>query len=95
MIFVNTWEDGIINLIKMTTEKMENYLGNHPYVGFAFSGLHIMGAIVLEVTQHEASIPLFVMQLFQIGAWTAATLAGVFTCYGVWKTHHVKKSKKN
>ena len=79
----------------MTTEKMENYLGNHPYIGFAFSGFHIIGAIALELAQHEASVPLIVMQIFQILAWTAAALAGAFTCYGVWKTHHGKKGKKN
>jgi hypothetical protein len=86
--------DGIINNNKMTTERMENYLGNHPYIGFAFSGLHVLGAICLQVVQSDVSIPLYVMQLFQIGAWTAAMLAGVFTCYGVYKTHHGKKNKK-
>lgn len=78
----------------MTIDRMENYLGNHPYVGFALSGAHVIGALMLQVTQNETHIPLVFMQLFQMGAWTAAMLAGVFTCYGVWKTHHNNKNKE-
>jgi hypothetical protein len=78
----------------MTLDKMENYLGNHPYVGFALSGAHVIGALMLEVTHAETHIPLVFMQLFQMGAWTIAMVAGSFTIYGVWKTHHSNKRKQ-
>lgn len=68
------------------------YLGHHPYVGATVSIAHIAGAALLQVS--DAELPPIVMQLFQIGAWTAAMIAAAFTCYGVWKTHHNKKGKK-
>jgi hypothetical protein len=67
------------------------YIGAHPYVGGIISVAHIAGAFLLQVSHTE--LPPLVMQLFQVGAWSAAIFAGVFTCYGVWKTHHGKKKK--
>lgn len=67
------------------------YIGHHPYVGATVSIFHVVGAAFLQVSHTE--LPPIVMQLFQVGAWTAAIVAAVFTCYGVWKTHHGKKRK--
>lgn len=71
---------------------MENYLGHHPYVGAFISGVHLLAGVTLSVSQPE--IPLIVMQSAQLGAWLIAIAAGCMTIYGVWRTHHGKKSKK-
>jgi hypothetical protein len=68
------------------------YIGHHPYVGATLSVFHVAGAFMLQISHTE--LPPIVMQLFQIGAWSAAIFAGAFTCYGVYKTHHGKKGKK-
>jgi hypothetical protein len=54
--------------------------------------IHLQAA-VNTVSETPMEIPVWVMQSFQIGAWSAAIFAGVFTCYGVYKTHHGKKKK--
>jgi hypothetical protein len=69
-----------------------DYLGHHPYVGACISLAHVGGAALLQVSDIE--FPPIVMQLFQIGAWIAAIVAAIFTCYGVWKTHHGKRNRK-
>lgn len=68
-----------------------DFLGHHPVIGAVISGAHVGVGLLLQSSQFE--LPLIVMQLFQIGAWTVAMLAGCATIYGVWKTHH-KKTKK-
>ena len=72
--------------------QVQEYLGHHPYVGAIVSGVHLFVGVCLGVVNTE--IPTIVMQLFQLGAWGAGIAAGLFTCYGVWKTHHGKKRKK-
>lgn len=67
------------------------FVGQHPYIGGIVSAAHLGGAFLLQVAHTE--MPPIVMQLFQIGAWSAAIAAGIFTCYGVWKTHHGKKKR--
>jgi len=68
-----------------------DFLGHHPILGAIISGTNVGIGFLLQ-SQH-LELPIIVMQLFQIGAWTVAMLAGAFTIYGVWKTHH-KKPKK-
>ena len=69
---------------------INDYLGHHPYVGAMISVFHLSAGILLGIG-HTTEIPLVVMQLFQIGAWSAGIAAGIFTCYGVIKTHSRKK----
>lgn len=73
-------------------QRMENFLGHHPYIGALISVGHLAVGIILGATPLE--LPPIVMQLFQIGAWSAGIAAGIFTCYGVWKTHHRKVKSK-
>lgn len=66
-----------------------DFLGQHPIVGLSITALHIGGAFLLQATH----LPPIVMELFQVGAWSVAMLAGSFTVYGVIKTHHGKKKR--
>jgi hypothetical protein len=76
-----------------TFQSMENYFGQHPYVGAFITGAHLLlGATLGNASEPE--IPKIVMQSAQLGAWIVAMLAGCITIYGVFKTHHGKKSKK-
>lgn len=68
------------------------FLGHHPVIGAIVSGAHVGIGFLLQSPHLE--LPIIVMQLFQIGAWTVAMLAGSFTIYGVWKKHHGKTPKK-
>lgn len=68
-----------------------DFLGHHPLIGAAITGLNVLAAAIIPTTHME--LPVIVMQLFQIGAWSIAMLAGSATIYGVWKTHHGKKRK--
>jgi hypothetical protein len=71
--------------------QMENYLGNHPYVGATISILHFVLGVkmkVLLVIPSEA-----VMKWMQFGAFGMGMLAAAFTIYGVIKTHHGKSKK--
>lgn len=68
---------------------INEYFGHHPLVGMTVSIFHLAAGIVLGLATYP-EIPVIVMQLFQIGAWSAGITAGVFTCYGVIKTHHGK-----
>lgn len=70
---------------------INEYFGHHPYVGALISVTHLAAGIVLGAT---TELPTIIMQLFQIGAWSAGIAAGAFTCYGVWKTHHGKNKRK-
>lgn len=72
---------------------INEYLGHHPYIGLCISLFHLLTGVVLGIT-HSPELPTIVMQLFQIGAWSAGIAAGIFTCYGVYRTHHGKKKKK-
>ncbi len=74
-------------------EVITTYFGNHPLVGFVIAAVNVAGGTAIKVAQESAEIPTIVMQLFQIGAWTAGIVAGTMTAYGVWKTHHGKKKK--
>lgn len=66
------------------------FLGHNPLVGASI----VVSNLLLAAGIPHAELPIIVMQLFQIGAWSVAMVAGAFTIYGVWKTHHGKKSKK-
>ena len=67
------------------------FLGHNPLVGASI----VVSNLLLAAEIPHAELPVIVMQLFQIGAWSVAMVAGAFTIYGVWKTHHGKKSKRN
>jgi hypothetical protein len=56
--------------------------------------LGVYSPMLQAIAIPEWHFPEWVMQLFQIGAWSAAIATGAFTCYGVWRTHHGKKRKK-
>jgi hypothetical protein len=61
------------------------------------AGLALLGVVAkpvlvfLSLQVQGWQFPMWVMQLFQLGAWAAAIVAGAFTCYGVWRVHHGKK----
>ncbi len=76
---------------------------SHPIAGFAVSAVHL--AIGIIVGAKKAMLlavfpmlhihqPPIVAELLQDGAWVMAIAAGSFTCYGIWKTHHGKKTRK-
>ena len=69
---------------------MMQFLGNNPLVGASI----VVSNLLLAAGVPHAELPLIVMQVFQIGAWSVAMLAGAFTIYGVWKTHHGKSKRK-
>jgi hypothetical protein len=71
---------------------LTEFVGQHPLVGASVTAIHMGGAALLQVSDVE--LPVIVMQLFQVGAWTVAMAAGAFTIYGVLKTHHGKKNGK-
>lgn len=77
-----------INFKLMNTSE---YVGQHPLIGALTVAFHITAAALLQVSHVE--LPVIVMQTFQIGAWTVAMAAGIFTIYGVIKTHHGKKKR--
>ena len=81
-----------------TLHRMENYFGMHPVIGFAVSGAHVAVATIMQVIKSESPVevhlPAIVMESLQAGAWATAILAGAFTCYGVYRTHHGKKKKR-
>jgi len=43
----------------------------------------------LLVVDHGISIPVWLMDLFQMGAWTGAMLVAAATIFGVLKTHTI------
>jgi hypothetical protein len=65
-----------------------------PVIGFIIAAVHVTVGTVLNARLDEASIPTIYMQLLQAGAWVTAIIAGGFTAYGVWRTHHGKKKRK-
>jgi hypothetical protein len=65
-----------------------------PVIGFILAAAHVMLGSLLNLRTDEASVPLLYMQLLQAGAWVMAIIAGGFTAYGVWRTHHGKKKRK-
>lgn len=75
-----------------TLSEMENYIGHHPYIGFTISIIHFAAGIsmkLLIVTPSDS-----VLKWAQLGAFVVGMIAGGFTIYGVWKTHHGKRGKK-
>lgn len=70
------------------------FFGNHPVVGFSSSAITLATGVAVNVVEAQTQIPLVVMQIFQILAWSAAILGGTMTAYGVWRTHHGKKKNK-
>ena len=69
---------------------MMQFLGHNPLVGASI----VVSNLLLAAGVPHAELPVIVMQLFQLCAWSIAMIAGAFTIYGVWKTHHGKKPKK-
>ncbi len=67
-----------------------DYIEHHPSIAFCVGIVHIGLARFL----HSVEIPLIVMQLFQIGAWTITIVVGLITIYGFIKKLHDGKSKK-
>lgn len=68
------------------------YIEHHPAIAFCVGIAHIGFARYLNTIE----IPIFVMQLFQIGAWSITVLVGLITIYGfIKKTYDEKNAKKN
>ncbi len=53
------------------------FISTHPLIAFIVMSIHLTVSIVL----YELQIPLIVMQIFQIGAWTITILVGLVTLY--------------
>ena len=71
---------------------LSDYIGQHPYVGAGVSLVHFVAGIgikMLMIAPSDATL-----KWAQLGAFIIGMAAGVFTMYGVWKTHHGKKKKK-
>lgn len=75
----------------LNLKRMTNPFESHPGVGFIISSAHIIASYII----FHVHLPPIIMECAQLGAWVMAILAGGFTCYGVWKTHHKNKHKKN
>lgn len=67
------------------------YIGQHPLIGFSVSITHFIAGVMLRVMVIEPSDTL--LRWAQLGAFVMGMAAGLFTMYGVWKTHHGKKKK--
>ena len=67
-----------------------DYIGEHPAVIFLVAFFHVLAAEALT----EAKVPLIVMQIFQLGAWTITIFVGLITivswCHRVYKKY-IKK----
>jgi hypothetical protein len=61
------------------------YISHHPVIAFCVGVVHIAATVALN----ELSVPLFIMQCFQIGAWSITILVGLITTVS-W-THRVYK----
>lgn len=75
-------------------ETVVTFFGNHPIAGFSMSAITLAVGVAVKVVETQTEIPLIVMQVFQLIAWTAAIIGGTMTAYGVWRTHHGKKKNK-
>lgn len=64
-------------------------LETHPFVGLIITIVNLVVAETLSLLQ----IPTIVMQLFQIGAWSATIIIGSITIHGFIKKR--KESKKD
>lgn len=72
-------------------DNMSNYLGQFPGVG-ALIGLST-AAIGAALHGVEPEIPIVVMQLFQILAWSTASAVSIITLIG-WVKAKIKHDKK-
>lgn len=63
------------------------YIQDHPVFALIIGGAHLATAEALAVTQ----VPLIVMQIFQLGAWTITSIVGLITIYGWFKKTFYKK----
>lgn len=71
----------------MTTAKlpMFDYISSHPAIALTVGLAHLGFAEIL----YKLEVPLFVMQVFQMGAWSVTIIVGLVTLHG-W----IKKRKK-
>jgi hypothetical protein len=68
-------------------DDITNSLGHHPYLGAGLSIGQLMAGLIMLVVDHGSNIPGWIMDLFQMGAWTGAMLVAAATIFGVIKTH--------
>jgi hypothetical protein len=57
------------------------FISTHPIIAFIVMSIHL----TVSVAIYELQLPIIVMQLFQIGAWSVTIIIGLITMYKFFK----------
>ena len=81
---------GSISILFFMTH-FQNELSQHPVIGFLFSVLFYTIGLCSNLLFIQ--MPVIVMQIFQLAAWTIAIVVGCITIYEWLKKHKILKGK--
>ena len=69
---------------------LTEYISHHPIIALTVGTIHIISAHV--ITHFE--LPVIVMQIFQLGAWSTTIAVGLITIYGFYKKRKDERKRK-